>query len=917
MTMDPRYTMWQEFLATWPPERVATMTLEEYTNANKKDAFVYWVEFRLKTLGGVRGATARKFGIYRRGDAEPKDEVTGFKYDDLYGWRTQLGATPQEAFSTVKAKLLELIAAVSSGNLKAIEPLPLGAMYKWKVAFLYQDRDNPVIFPVFKDKALFHAYNKLVPGSKLANTPYHVMYEKLLEHHKSAGDILAIGEAVWDEYKSASAPELESAGAWAIGSDFVPDLVDEDPVDSVGRRAWHFTLPTKVKLEDGAVFAVIKDTRCIALGAVSREDDIASAALVRVDFEPGLQVNPQYDPLKLEGAERAKLFGKPEWRLEELLAEVAERFAEDTTEVMAASLGNAQPTPVQTPELVSANRRYWKIAPGANAMHWDDWREKGYIGVGWAHLGDLTQLDKPAFDQRLVEAMKEHSYGKGGGQAWLFRSIQVGDRVLANHGKHTVLGFGTVVGEYQFDPAAIDGTGYAHRMAVRWDDVKPRAVEKYGWQRTLMKLSQADFEELVGLESAQAPSPDPYAEILDRVLPSRPTNTLLYGPPGTGKTFVLKERAVRSAVGDHDDSSRNDIWLALLEAGRIEFTTFHQAFAYEEFIEGLRPVIDDETSEVRYEVAPGLFKRLAFRAMAEGLEGTRSLSESDDPESFAAKALADGEKFDFRNARQYVLVIDEINRGNVARVFGELITLLEDDKRLTAKEELRVTLPVSGHRFAVPPNLHILGTMNTADRSIALIDVALRRRFQFEEMRPSSRVIRNILGQRGVHGDFIDALSKVFDKLNERLRFVFDREHQIGHAYFLGVKSVADLRDVFAHKVIPLLQEYFFGSWEKVALVLGHPMKAQAPVIRTVDDTSLLVVTKAEETTVLSFDHDDYEDQFAWDVNPGFGFRPPETGWTDQKTLEAVLCIVEPDEAKRKVWAAELVQAMASTGGPG
>src|SRR5690554_714463 len=185
------------------------------------------------------------------------------------------------------------------------------------------------------------------------------------------------------------------------------------------------------------------------------------------------------------------------------------------------------------------------------------------------------------------------------------------------------------------------------------------------------------------------------------------------------------------------------------------------------------------------------------------------------PEFFTQSTPADTSIND-----NYVIIIDEINRGNVSQIFGELITLIEEDKRSGKDEALEVTLPYSKDKFSVPPNLYIIGTMNTADRSVEALDTALRRRFSFKEMMPNPELLSEERdnGKTEIEGINLEQLLKT---INERIEVLVDRDHTIGHSYFLNVQSEEDLKDVFKDKVIPLLQEYFFGDYSKMEMVIG------------------------------------------------------------------------------------------------
>lgn len=273
---------------------------------------------------------------------------------------------------------------------------------------------------------------------------------------------------------------------------------------------------------------------------------------------------------------------------------------------------------------------------------------------------------------------------------------------------------------------------------------------------------------------------------------------IYYGAPGTGKTRYVQEEIY---------SKYNDAYR--------EFTTFHQSYCYEDFVEGLKPVLDANSKDVKYHIESGVFfnacEKAAMLAGYDNLEDCIADTIDGRADKFDAAILAN---------KSVLLCIDEINRGNVASIFGDLISLIEPSKRLGAGQyEMIATLPYSKSAFGVPANLFIVGTMNTADRSIQLLDSALRRRFRFFELTPDYTVFKDSTGHA----------SSILKRINARIRSVLNKDNQIGHSYLMNETTNKGIVNALINKIIPLLEEYFYNEIEKVRFILNEDVKTKHP----------------------------------------------------------------------------------------
>ncbi|MBE1530470.1 McrB family protein [Actinomadura algeriensis] len=477
------------------------------------------------------------------------------------------------------------------------------------------------------------------------------------------------------------------------------------------------------------------------------------------------------------------------------------------------------------------SRTVLKVAPGEKARLWDDCLAGGYICVGWDDVGDLTTFTsedeyrarfEEAYGDSLYNGFKSKISAKAN-ELWRLYQLEPGDLVVANEGNSKVLAVGTVTQDgYRWLPEREE---YRHTVAVDWDTsyAQTLAESHTAWGTvTVARVSTDLWKTIVAGKAGPTPPapPVPSEPLFEKIaaLLERKGQAVLYGPPGTGKTyaslrFALWWLATRmpelalDPVADYGTAEFRRALDTLSESGHLTQVTFHPAYGYEDFIEGYRP---DGTGGdgLRLALRDGIFMRVCEAAAIH-------------PE------------------RPYLVLIDEINRGDIPKILGELITLLEPDKR-----GLHVTLP-TGRRFAVPPNVRIVGTMNTADRSIRLLDSALRRRFAFYELLPDAD---DVLYGRKV-GDL--DLGLLLRELNRRVVAELGRERQIGHSFFLSggraVDEPGELAAVIRTEVMPLLQKYAYDDYSLLARFLGERIvDVRGHTVTDLEDDALVDALTAE-----------------------------------------------------------------------
>ncbi len=754
LTSQQRFDLWDQFIKTWPIEKLKELTLEEYNTLGSKNSFCYWLESKTEDLGSIWGGSAFKFGIFEfdPNSKNAKDEGAGFLKDDKYKWLEKYGKSASEAFEKIRGIILSIAKSAAEGNLSAIDSADLGHATKWKIAFLYQKKTDikiPCVYLEDRLRAYAECFEKDVPSSEI--------YRQVIARKPVETDIFSFSQNLWSEV------EKKYTNAWLIAPGENAYLLDDFITSNMIKIGWN-------EVGDLSKFA---------------------------------SKNDLYQRLKEEYDDYGKK--SPD--------KVATMLWDFCHEIKVGHVVFLKKGVTQIVGRGVVKSEYKKLDSG---------EFKHACDVEWTHIGtwdlpsqcaqkSLSKLkpDKCSQYEKLL-ADSESSYA---GTENIQNEVSKMDKAQIPYALNTIF----------YGPP---GTG---KTRILLDEIaKEYFYEQVGQlteaERNANVVAGLNWWEVIALclldngDSAKVP------KIMEHPLIAAHLKNSMSNNPSSAVwgqlqihtkedcehvKYDLARRADPKVFSKSPDSTwtvdrdliteiRPDLLerlkqyrtaIGVSEIKRYQFITFHQSYSYENFVEGISAETDDN-GNIHYDIKPGIFW------------------------TFCQKAQNDPE-------HKYALFIDEINRGNVSGVFGELISLIEADKR----GKLHTTLPYSKTDFYVPENLYIFGSMNTADRSIDALDSALRRRFAFVEMPPRPELLSSDeFKPKHISVD----LCALLKALNRRVEFLLDRDHKIGHSYFMTIqaetaeKELTNLQDSFKNQIIPLLEDYFYGNLEKVQMVLGR-----------------------------------------------------------------------------------------------
>ena len=781
--------IWDEFLAKWPIEKLGVMTLNEYTHEGNKDTFTYWIEHRTSQLGGIGGGSSFKFGVYNRADAAEKENARGRIFEGNYAWYEKYGKTRDEAFDNVRSLIVQLARAARSGDWKTVDSIDLGLGYKWKLAFLYQDKASPQIIPVYNPDVLCAYIDIPLKRENLSDVYLQIV------NRNDYTSITELGKEVW---KRGKAILDKKAGV------IQPNEVESYLEERYGFRVDPSKYVAAFELDNGKQLALMRTRNTPSFFIEDDPDGVVAVEMKRfyhADKSRSSNLKSQTPNLNL---------GHPAYYVE-----VKTRQGLDNLlgwyEGKAAQSGKSESKehealPMDTNRNVLNQILYGP--PGTGKTY--NTVNKALAIIDPEFLA--TNIDNRTLIKQRFDELKEQ--GQIGfvtfHQSFSYEDFVEGLKATSNDETNNI--------EYIVEEGIFKKMCDAAASKVTAGSRKSLSLEgRHIWKMSLGNTLEDDediYEECINNEYAllgwggdiDFTGCDSKKDVLARFQKAE-HDTQIGDYKVTAVFTYLKLVRPDDLIIVSDGNSK------FRAIGRVK----GDYYLLDEERTGYRQCRDVEWLRVYSPSRPReeLFKKnlnqktlYELRSHNIKLDVLEKLLESAEPE---------------QDNKPYVLIIDEINRGNTSRIFGELITLIEPDKRTGMPEALEVMLPYSKKPFSVPDNLYIIGTMNTADRSLALMDTALRRRFHFEEMMPDTDLLNGI-DVEGIN------IKTMLDTMNQRIEVLYDREHTLGHSFFLPLRSKPNidlLAEIFERQVIPLLEEYFFEDWEKIRLVLGDNRKPQ------------------------------------------------------------------------------------------
>ena len=756
----------------FPLDMLHEMPLEKYTNLNKSDSFCYWVESRTSELGSIKSGTAYKFGIFKY-NKKSIGKLTGVMCDDAYAWYTKNGNTAADAYTFVRSEIVKIADYSRKGDFEAIDTVTtFGDLFKWKIAFLYSNEQLIPIYsrtmlePLSAKFGMENPKEKSIPEmqrfllEKKGSEDLFIFYDKLLQMLVNDGQNSAVPSV---EKKYWLYAPGEGASKWnrcqqdsviCIGEDDLGDLTQYDSLDSVRDRL-------RAIYEDSESSFKNRSLAAWEFAHVVKSGDVvyAKCGISKIVGRGIVKSDYVYD----ESYDDFRNVHEVEW------TNIGVWDAPHNSVLKTLTDITKYPDYVKALEALfdtPAQKRYWWLV--ANPKIWS--------------MADLA----------VGSTVEYQLYNDNGKQRRIFQNFldaKVGDAVIGYESTPVkqIVALAEVSKEQNGNTIE-----FVKREALKspicFADIKAaeglKDMQYLGNpQGSFFSLSEAEYELILDIvrESNAVPvvkQKEPYtkSEFLNEVymtseaydslvgLLRQKKNVILQGAPGVGKTFTAK-RLAYSMLGMKDDE-------------QIEMVQFHQNFSYEDFIMGYKP-----TGNGGFELRSGIFY------------------------NFCRKAKSNPDK-------QYFFIIDEINRGNLSKIFGELLMLIENGYR-----GKNIKLAYTGEDFTVPENVYIIGMMNTADRSLAMIDYALRRRFSFFEMEPGFLTDGFKKYQASLHDGTFD---KVIDAIVSLNKVIANDDSLgagfcIGHSYFCGQEAVGKewLTNVVNYDIAPMLKEYWFDDPQK------------------------------------------------------------------------------------------------------